>query len=294
MPIARVKDGNARCDRLEPNACQLPVSSEFDHVHARYVRRRRDVRPEAAERGRRDAEQIEHDVDQQQPGPEAGQGDARHRNDAPEMVDQRFPVQRRQHAQRHAEQQRQQQAGQCQFQRCRQALEEILQHRAPGGGAFTQIAVQQPDDIAFVLHRYRLIEPHLAFDRLEVFRRGEGTGLHQRRIARQHHRQQEADQGHAEQRGYHQGKASQHIPAERHAAPIRSASSRRTARTCPNASRCRQGWSASRASNCHTTGSPTPRRRSGSSAPASHPPSASRGPVRTCWRRSPCPVPDCE
>ena len=218
MLIASVNDGSARCARLDPERTPVAGQQRIDHVQPGQVQRRCDIRSQPPERCRRDAQQIEHHVDQQQPGPEAGERHACHRDNAAEVVDQRLPVQRGQHAQRHAEQKCQQQAGQSQFQRRRQALDEVPQHRAAGGRTLAKVAMQQPGHVALVLDRNRLVEPHLALDLLEVLRRGEGSRLHQRRIARQHHRQQEADQRHAEQRRDNQCEASKEIPAERHAA----------------------------------------------------------------------------
>ena len=68
------------------------------------------------------------------------------------MVEQRVAMHRRQHAERHADRERDAQARQGELERGRQALQEILQHRPPGRRALAEIAMQQAADIAPVLH----------------------------------------------------------------------------------------------------------------------------------------------
>ena len=84
--------------------------------------RRRDAGAQPAERRRRHAQQIEEDVERQQTGPEGRHGDAGHADDAADVVDRGVAMHGRLHAERDAERQRDQQAGQGELERGRQAL----------------------------------------------------------------------------------------------------------------------------------------------------------------------------
>ena len=80
----------------------------------------------------------------QDPDPEVGNGDERHRNAACDIVTDRVLAQGRIHADRHRNQQAQDQAHQAQFDGNRQPAFQRLQHRHPGPQRGADVALQHP------------------------------------------------------------------------------------------------------------------------------------------------------
>ena len=175
---------------MQRRAERRPVAGEqaVDDVEAGDRLRRRDPGAEASQRRRRHAQQIEEDVERQQPGPEGRHGDAGHADDAAEMVDRGVAMDGRLDAERDAQHQRDQQAGQGELERCRQALPEILQHRPAGRRALAEIAVHDARDVAPVLDPGRLVEAHGLFQLLHDLGRHQRAPPSRRRDCRAAHR----------------------------------------------------------------------------------------------------------
>ena len=167
------------------------------------MRRRRDAGPKAAERRRRDVQEIEENVDEKQTGPEAGHRHPDDSDHAPDMVDEGVAVDGRQYTKRNADHDREQQGGKIQFQRRGQTLDEVLGYRSPGRRTLAEVAMEKTGDVAEILLRHRTVQPHLVFHFGQMLRRRERARFHHGRIARQHISQEETDQAHTEQGRQH-------------------------------------------------------------------------------------------
>ena len=245
-----------------------PVARE-ERVHGVEPRdggRRRHARGQAAQRRWRHAELVEEEVHGEQPRPERGHRDAADAEQAAHVVHRPVAVDGGDHAERDADRDRDEHAGERQLERGGHALQEVGENGPTRRGALAEVGAEHPGEIAPVLHRHRPIEPHLALHLLDVLGRRERPRLDERRVARQQVGQGERDQRDAEERREHEQHAGRDVAAEAHgqaAAPARGvrrgrledagavagprepwralsrASRRGSARTCPTASRTR-------------------------------------------------------
>jgi len=117
------------------------------------------------------------------------------------MVDRRPRPQRRQHAERHGQQERDEQCGAGQLQRGRQAAAHVERDRLPGRERLAEVPGRDLAEIPEQLHRDRPVESHAVPQRLDVGASGAGAGgeVH-RGVAGQHAHEREGDDDHAEQR----------------------------------------------------------------------------------------------
>jgi hypothetical protein len=157
---------------------------------------------------------LQHDGD-----PERGERNAHHREDAQDVIRPGVVVQRRDDAQRHAEEHRDRQRAEGELQRRRQALGDVERHRPVRKCALAQVEVGDLFDIDGELLPDRPVEAVLLAQALDL--------LGRRRVARHGHGgirrhgvdQQEGDDQQAQQRGHHQGAAPED-EAQHHWSPI--------------------------------------------------------------------------
>ncbi len=177
----------------------LPRDQTVDEIKAGDLRRRIEEHIEPTERRRRPAELIVEDVDQDQAGKEHRQRYAERRDDAAGVIDQRIRPRRRQDAERHRDNDRDEETEQGQLGRGRQPGAQFGQHRLTGGQRVAEIAVAEVDDIAAELLDQRLVEAELDADFLDGLRRRRGAGEIGGGVARQRAREQEGHDHDADQ-----------------------------------------------------------------------------------------------
>ena len=195
-----VSAGRISCLRLARKSLAVAGDQAVDQIEAGDVRRRAEEDVEPPERRRRPAEQIVEHVDQDQPGEEHRQRYARGRDDAAGVIDERVRPRRRQDAERHRDQHRDDQAEQRQLGRGRQPGLDLVADRLAGGQRIAEIAAREIVDVAARTARSSgLSRPSLHADLLDRLLGGGGPGEIGRRIAGQRARQQEGDDDHADQ-----------------------------------------------------------------------------------------------
>ena len=198
--IASVAAGRISWLQRRTKRLEIARDQAVDQIEAGDRRRRAVEHVEPAERRRRPAEPEIEDVDQHQPGEEHRQRHAGGRRHAAEMVDPRARPGRRQHAERHRDHDRDEQAEQRQFGRGRQAVADFGGDRLAGGERIAEIAMREIVDVAEELLEQRLVETELLADLLDRLLGRGGPGEIRRRIARQRARQQEGDDHDPDQR----------------------------------------------------------------------------------------------
>ena len=219
--IASVSAGRMSCFEARPEQLEIAGDQAVDQVEAGDLRRRAEEHVEPAERRRRPAEQVVEDIDQDQAGEEHRQRHARGRDHAAGMIDQRAGPGRRQDAERHRDQHRDDQAEQRQLGRGRQPGLDFLADRLAGGQRVAEIAVREIVDVAAELHDQRLVEAELHADLLDRLLGRGGPGEIGRRIAGQRARQQEGDDHDADQaRHRHQHSLEDHAEHRRLSFPV--------------------------------------------------------------------------
>ncbi len=193
----KVAAGNARCASVLASAGTVAGQQGIHREQPGDVRGRPDRRVDTAGTGQQTEAAVEH-VDQQQPQPECRHGNAADRDGARDLVDGAVARDRREHAERYAEQHRQQQGVERQFDRGREEQPQILEHRPLGADGNAEIAVQQFCDVGDVLLRHRPIQAEFGANVSHRLLGGALARHHARRIARDQVRNGEGDDADAE------------------------------------------------------------------------------------------------
>ena len=250
-PGERSHHGEAQRERGEHEVVEggkqrgsVPGEGRVDHVESREAGGRTHVGRDAPEWRRGHAEQVEEDVEQEQPGPEARHGDAADAEEPARVVERGVAVDGGEHPERNADRRRHQETGQRQLQCGGHALPEVLEDGSSRARGLAEVGAEQAGEVAPVLHMDGPVEAHLPLDRGDVLRRGERARLDERGIAGEHVDERERDQRHPEKCRGDEKEAVQDVPAESHGSgppgtAAKSASPRNTARTCPSAFRSR-------------------------------------------------------
>jgi hypothetical protein len=116
------------------------------------------------------------------------------------MIDPAVAPDRRHYPERDTDHEGHRERGQRQLEGGRHPLQEVFEHRPPGGVALAEVPVGQPAHVAPVLDRHGLVQAHAPLHLRDVLRGREGARLHERRVARQDVGEHEGHQRHAEQR----------------------------------------------------------------------------------------------
>ena len=192
--------GQRRQDEMEQRADEGPAvarDQRVDGVEAGDGMGRGDVAGDPS-RARQDAEPAIEDIDQQQPQPEGRGRDSGDRDGAAHLVDGLVLGHGREHAQRNAEDDGQQQGGDGELDGRREEQQDIVDHRPLGADRDAEIPMQQPADIGDVLHGDRLVEAELGPDMGDGRIGGALARHHPRRVARDHMGDDEGDDRDAE------------------------------------------------------------------------------------------------
>ena len=192
----KIAERQRRQDQLAERGAEgfeIAGDQAVDQIKAGDVRRRRGEGVEPSDRRRRPAELIIEDVDQQQAGEEHRQRHAGGRDNSAGMIDPRALFDRGQNAERHGDDDRQDQAEQGEFGGSRQAAGDFGRHRPAGRQRIAEIAMREIVDVAHELFRQRPVEAEAFADVGDRLRRCRRTGEIDRRVARQHAGQKKGD-----------------------------------------------------------------------------------------------------
>ena len=136
--------------------------------------------------GRHQPERHREDEDHEDREGEAGDGHAAEREEHHRRVDRRAALDRRDHAERHAEDDGEEHRRARELERARQAIEDELCHRLVLDVRLSEVSADRVPEPAHVLDRERIVQPEVVADLL-----GEGDPLLRRSDAeggRAHHR----------------------------------------------------------------------------------------------------------
>src|SRR5690625_796443 len=190
------------------------LAQGLDHAAPRYPRdkcarreadrdcRHDQVLPGAHARGRQPAQVERKDDHEDEPRPEDGDRDAGKCDDDRRVIDEGAAVDRRENAERQANQQSHAHPREGELQCGGQAQHDLVDHLLPRADGGTQVTLEQAAYVVGVLHRQRAVEPVGGAELLQLFRAntlGSLTNDGEDRVTRRHPRHQEDDEGDAEE-----------------------------------------------------------------------------------------------
>ncbi len=151
---------------------------------------------------RRPAQLYREQQDQQQTPPENRHGVTREGHSHDAVVEYRVSLHRRQDAGRYADQQREQDRADGQFDGGRKQREELAQHGLLGDQRFAQVALEHADDIDAVLHHNGLVQA-VFLEQLGMAHRIDAAFARHgfNRVSRHHADQEEGQQRHPQESG---------------------------------------------------------------------------------------------